>query len=200
VRPRARSGGWAGVGAGFGLAMPAEPEEFEAMRLDAVPTAPRDLVDGRRQAEILDLGRAPAPGAHDVVMVGGRACDIRVLAAGQVEALEDAELREEIEGPEECRPADAQSAVPCDRLEIRSGEMAVGLGDQARDSAPWCSEPMAGQVEGAQDGVARDHRQMLAEPGRACRDSVASGRRSAFRGPACCDSLASPPRPLGRPS
>jgi hypothetical protein len=180
--------------------MPTEPEEFESMRLDAVATAPRDLVDGCRQAEILDLGRAPTPGAHDVVMVGRRAGDICVLAVGQIEALEDAELREEIEGAEQSRPANAQSAVTRDRLEIRGREMSDGFGDQARDRAAWGSQPLAGQIEGAQDGVAGDHSQMLAESGRVCRDSVASGRWRRFRGPAWCDSLASPPPPFVRPS
>ena len=61
--------------------MAAQSEEFQPVTVDPVAGTPGDLADRLIDAAVLDLGGPPAPGAHDVVMMGPRTRHVRVLAA-----------------------------------------------------------------------------------------------------------------------
>ena len=101
------------------------------MLVDAEPGPPRDLADHRAQAGILDLRRAAAARAHDVVVVGRGAAHVGVLAARQVDPLDGAELGQDVERPEDRRAADPE--VPDPRLvdEVGRREVARLGADQA---------------------------------------------------------------------
>jgi hypothetical protein len=62
------------------------------VRVDAIAGLPLDLLDHGAEAGVLDLGRAAAARADDMMMVGGLATDVRVLTGRQVEALDGPEL------------------------------------------------------------------------------------------------------------
>src|SRR6266540_3745403 len=148
-----RVGGRSGVRRGLGLAVAAEPEELEPMRLDPVAAAPCDLRNGLGNARILDVRRAATALADDVMMVCGRARDICVLAARQVEPFHHAQLRQEVERPEQSGPADAEPPRARDGLELGSGEVPVVLRDEGGDGTPWRGEAVAGRVERVNDRV-----------------------------------------------
>lgn len=137
--------------------MPAQAEQLEPVRVDAVVAASLDLGDGLRERAVLDLRRATAAGADDVVVVGRSAPDVRVLARRQVDALEQLQLGQEVERPEERRAADAEPARPRDRGKVGRGEMAVLALDQLGEGESRGREPVARAVEGVDDRVLIGH-------------------------------------------
>ena len=71
-----------------------------------------DVTDHPAQAGVVDLGRPAAARADHVMVVDRLAADVGVLAGRQIDALDDAELLEDLERPEDRRPTDAEVARP----------------------------------------------------------------------------------------
>ena len=105
--------------------MAAEPEQLEPVGVDPIAAPPGDLGDRLGDAAVLDLRRPAAARADDVVVVGAGAGHVGVLAGRQIEALDDPELGQQVQRPEERRPADPEPAVAGRGLEIGRGEVAV---------------------------------------------------------------------------
>ena len=98
--------------------------------VNAEPLA--DLGEHRGQARVLDVERPAAAGADRVVVVDGIAADVGVVAVGQVDALDEAEVGEHVEGAEDRRPPDPDAA-PAARPSTRSA--AVKWASRAATSA-----------------------------------------------------------------
>ena len=115
-------------------AVAAEPEQLEPVALDLVAATAGDLTDHPLQAGIRDLGRFTAGAADDVMVVFlRRTGDVGVLAARQVDALELAARRQEIERPEYGRAANLDVARGSVGQEVVGREMAAPAGNQAGD-------------------------------------------------------------------
>ena len=120
--------------------------QLEPVGLDLPAGAPLDVLQGK--TDLLDLGDAAAARADDVMVVAGRLTGhVGVLAGGQVEALQHAQLSEEVQRAEDRGPADAQPARPRVADEVRGGEVAFACHDELRDSAARRGQPVAGPVE-----------------------------------------------------
>jgi hypothetical protein len=145
------------------------------VRLDGVAASPRDLGDHAGKAAVLDSRRPTAARTDDVVVVGGRARDVRVLAGREIEALDNVKLRQEIERPEERRPTDPESPAARGRLELGRGEVAVVFGDEIGDREARRGKPIAGSLERIDDGIGWVHDGDGRRPWRSCRESVAIG-------------------------
>lgn len=123
------------------------------MRLHLPAGAALDLLDGGTEAQVLDVGGGPAALADDVVMVSLRlAGHVGVVAAGEVDALQDLQLGEEVEGAEDRRPPDAETAHPGVFDEVRSSEMTFARGDQLGDHAPRLRQAVAGRIHRLDEG------------------------------------------------
>ena len=146
-----RSGRDRGRSGSRGQAGRAEAEQLEAVVVDPIAGLPRDLAHDRSQAQVGDLGRAPTRGAHDVVVMRRLAADVGVLARWQVEPLDSAELREDLERPEDGRAPDAEVTAARVAHQLRGREVARLLGDQHGQRAAWLGQPVAGAVEGGDD-------------------------------------------------
>ena len=93
----------------------------------------------------------PQRGADGVVVVDRVAGDVGVVAARQVDALHEAQRREQVERPEDRRPADVQPAPPGVLDQLGRGEVPVSCGDQPGDGAARLGQPVAGAVERLHD-------------------------------------------------
>src|ERR1700690_4454437 len=107
------------------------------MRVDGVARAALDLLDHGPQAAVVHLGRPAAALADHVVVVGGLAEHISVLAVGHVEAFDEAQVQEYLERPEDRRPTDRQAASPALAHELWGGEMAFVLGHHRGHQPTW---------------------------------------------------------------
>ena len=67
------------------------------MIVDAVAGSARHVADDRAKSGVVDLVRPPAPGTDHVVVVGGLAADVGVLARREVQALHGSQLLENLE-------------------------------------------------------------------------------------------------------
>jgi hypothetical protein len=120
------------------------------MGLDLPAGTPLDLLE--RETNLLDLRDAPAGGADDVMVVTGwLAGHVGVLSREQVEALENVELREEVQGAEDRGTADAQPAGPGVSHEVRRGEVTFAGYDELRHGATGPGKPVSGAVECRQE-------------------------------------------------
>ena len=137
--------------------MPAQPEQLQAVGVDTEPTLALDLANSTGQPAVVDLGRPAAARADDVVVVSRRARNIGVGTTRQVQPLHDAEFDEELEDPEQCRPADTQSSFAGRGRQLEDGEMAIVTDDQLGDGPPRCGEAIATALQGAHDRVAGVH-------------------------------------------
>ena len=99
-----------------------------------------------------------------------RAGHVGVLAGRQVESLDDAELGQQVQRPKERRPADAEPPLAGRGLELGGGEVPVVLGDEVGDGASRLGQPVAGVIEGVDDGIRFDHRPTIPRIHDACRD------------------------------
>jgi hypothetical protein len=91
-----------------------------------------DFVDDRLQPRLLHLDRSAARTAHDVmVMLLGRARDVRVLARRQIDPLERLDLRQQVKRPEDRCATYPEAADARQAEQIRGREVATLLGDQA---------------------------------------------------------------------
>src|SRR5690349_9988355 len=117
------------IGSGRG-AGGAPPEQFETVAVDREPGPPLDRPDDVADPAIVDLGRAPAVLADHVVVMGRLAGDVGVVAVREVDPLDDVELHERVNRPEDGRPPDAQAAGLRVREEVGGGKRALAARDQ----------------------------------------------------------------------
>ena len=122
------------------------------MALDPIARPLCDLLGDRSNAAIVDVDRATAVRTdHVVVVIIRLARDVGVLAVRQIDALHDAEVHEQVQGPEDGRPADARLARPCVRQQGGRGEVALTAFQRRRDGPPWLGQTVTGSVERPQD-------------------------------------------------
>ena len=124
-----------------------------------------------------------------MVMVDRFAADVGVAAIGEVDALDHAQRREQVQGTEDGGSADPEPAIARGVDEVGGGEVAVVMGDELGDLAPRLRKPVAGAIEGGhqRDGISHGS---LSVPWsrrrswpRSGRDGVGRGTRCAARGP-----------------
>jgi hypothetical protein len=124
------------------------------MGVDGVAAAAGNLRDDRLKAAIRDFDRPAAAPAHDVVMMLlGLTGDVRMLAVGQVEPFERAELSEEIQVPEERGAAQAEALSTGVAEEFGSGEVATPRTDEVRDGTARPRQAVAGVHNSSNDAL-----------------------------------------------
>ncbi len=156
------------------------------MGFDPIAAPSADLGDGLRHAGVLDLGRPPAPRADDVVVMSRGAWHVGVLPRREIKTLQNVELREQVERPEERRSADPQPSLPGDRLELGSSEMPVMAADKAGDGATRTGKSVAGKIEGMNDRIGLGHDAMVSMPSSHVESQSHLGRRHRPLGPPEC--------------
>ena len=92
-----------------------------------------------------------------MVVVCGIAGDERVLPGGQVEALDDSQLGEDVERAEHGSPANTEPLALRRGHELLGGEVAAALADQAGEAPPRLGDAVARVVEGGNDRVGIRH-------------------------------------------
>lgn len=146
-----------GVGGRLGLAVSTQPEQLETVRVDAIAAAPGDLGHGLGHPCVFDLCGPSTARTDDVVVMGRRAGHVRMLAARQIHALDDPEIGEKVQRPEQGGPADADPAISRGRLELQRGEVPAMFGDESGDLTPRAGEAIAREVQGVDDVILIGH-------------------------------------------
>lgn len=145
-------------GGSGGLTGWAQPEQFEPVVVDPESGALGDAGHDLAEPRVVDVQRASAPGADDVVvMVGGLTGHVGVLTAGQVDPLDEAEFGQEVQGPEDRRPADPESLALRIPDQVGSREMAGPTCDQSRDDPPRLRQAVVAAIEGGEEGRGMHH-------------------------------------------
>jgi hypothetical protein len=114
-----------------------------------LPAGPAlDLFDGGSQPEVGHVRDGATALADDVVVVLRLARDVGVVAAGQVDALEDVKLGEKVQGPEDGGATDAQILGAGVGEQVVRREVPVARRHELGHGAAWLGEAVAGFVEG----------------------------------------------------
>jgi len=121
------------------------------MLVHSVPGTAGDLTDHDAQPCVGDLLGSATLRTDDVVVVRPLAGDVGVLAGRQVQALDGAELLEDLERPEDRRSPDVESSGPCLDEELAGREMPITVRDQPGQPPAWLGQPVAGAIEGGDD-------------------------------------------------
>jgi hypothetical protein len=138
---------------GLQLARAAEAEQLKPMHIDPVAAPAGDLGDGLRDSAPFHLCGPAAAGAHDVVVVPRRARHVGVLAIGQLDALQDAKIGQQVKGTKEGGAAEPLVSAAGDRFQLGSGEVPIVPGDQIGHDATWASQAVACLVQRSNDGI-----------------------------------------------
>ena len=91
-------------------------------------------------------------------MMRGFTLDIGMFAGREVETLDGTQPLEDLERPEDGRPADAQATSPGRGHEVRRGEVTVLVGDQHSQRPTRLRQSVAGTVECGDDRSRVAHR------------------------------------------
>ncbi len=118
------------------------------MVVDPVAGPPLDVAHDRAPAGVVDVAARPHVRADDVVVMDRLAGDVGVLAGRQVEALDGVQIGQDVERPEDRRPADAEASGSGVGDQIGRGEVPGSRRDQLGDRPPGAGQPIAGVVEG----------------------------------------------------
>jgi hypothetical protein len=145
-----------------GQAGRAQPEELEAVLVHPVAGPTGDLANHHPQPCVIDLARAAAARAHDVMVVGTLADDVCVFAGRKVEALHGPELFEDLEGPEDRGASDTEASLLSVREEVACGEVSFAPANQGGQSPARTREAVAGPIQGCNDGC-RVHARSIAQ-------------------------------------
>ena len=127
------------------------------MRLDSIPGSARNFPHRIRDPVVLDVGRSPAPRAHQVMVVSGGARDVCVVTRREIHALDDVQAREQVERPKDRRASDTEPLTAGRRNELGSGEVAVQFDDEVRDGASGGCHPISLAVECLDDRIHGEH-------------------------------------------
>lgn len=139
-------------------ALGAQSEQLDPMRVDHVARPALDLARHRLDPAIFDLGASTTALADDVMVVCRLADDVGVLSGRKVEALDEAELLEQLQGAEDGRPTDAKPTPFCLADEIERGEMIPALRDHLGNEPARLRHVVAGFVQGIRKGKWITHR------------------------------------------
>ena len=131
------------------------------MRFDPIAGSRRDRSDDAVDPGVVDLLGPAAAQADDVMVVDRLARNIGVLPGRQVEPLDDPELGEQVERPEDGGPTDAKLAGLGVRDEVGGREVARALGDELGHRPPGRSHPVTGVVERGQELARVGHAGMI---------------------------------------
>jgi len=93
-----------------------------------------------------------------MVVMGRLAGNERVLAGGQIEPLDEAEVGEDIERSEDGCAAHAEAISMSLKEQLLGREVAIVPADEASKRAAGLGEAIAGGIEGGDDGSGADHR------------------------------------------
>jgi hypothetical protein len=117
--------------------------------VDPIAGPSLDIAYDRAPSGIVDVTARPTVRAHDVVMVNGLAGDVGVLTGRQIESFDGVQVGQDVQGPEDRRPADAEapSMGVCDQ--IGRGERTVLRSDEVGDGLPGAGSAISGVVEGS---------------------------------------------------
>ena len=116
------------------------------------------------------------------------AADVGVVAVGQVDPLDEPQVREHVERPEDRRPPDPQAPAARVVDEVGGREVALARGDEVGDRAARLGQPVAGVVEGGDQRLGGRHATASSADARTARR-----RASIPRGPS---TIASRNRPV----
>jgi hypothetical protein len=135
----------------------AEPVQLDPVRVEDEARLRSHLVGDDVQPQVADFGSAPAIGAHHVVVMTGLTDDVGMGAVWQVDPLDEAELLEDLEGPEHGRSSYTQPPALrlADQLEGR--EVLVTIGEQLGDGTTRGGHEMTGSIEGLGPGLRVSH-------------------------------------------
>ena len=135
------------------------------MVVDAVARRPFEVADDVAQASVGDITAAATPRAHDVVVVGRLARDVRMVAARQVEPLHRAKTGEDVKRAEDRGPPDPEP--PRARLghQVRRGEMGGLIGDQPGDGLSGLRQAIPVTLKGDEEWIGIDHAWTIAADG-----------------------------------
>ena len=122
------------------------------MLVDPVAGPPSDLAHDRTETGVVDIPTPAAVGADDMMVMDGVAGDVRVVAAGQVDALDRPKLRQDVEGSEDRGASDAPALARRVVDEVCRREVALPTGDQVDDRTPGGGRAVAGPAQGRIDG------------------------------------------------
>lgn len=131
------------------------------MLVNAVTGPPGDLTDDQSKAGIVDLVGPAAARADNMVVVRRLTDDVGMLAGWQVQPLDGARFREDLERPEDRRPADPEALRPGASDELGGREMTLLICDQEGKRSARLRQAVAGAIERADDRGRVSHR---AEP------------------------------------
>ena len=107
--------------------------------------------------------------------------NVGVLAARQVDALDDAEVDQDVERPEHRRAADPHAQALGVRDEVGRREVGVAPPDQLRHGASRPGQPVAGLLEGVDEGcgaVIGRHARMILSRNKAVERAPNEGQRA----------------------
>src|SRR6185369_14556975 len=97
----------------LGLTVGTYPEQFESMVVDAEAGLAGHIAHDGSQTGVVDLDRPPASRADDVMVMGGLATDVGVVAVREVQAFDGADPFEEVEGAEDGGAPDSGVCRAC---------------------------------------------------------------------------------------
>ena len=100
-----------------------------------------------------------------------------MLAGREVDPLHQVELGQDLERPEDGRPAHPEPPRPGGRDEVRRGEVARLVCDQSREASPRFRGPEVAAIKGGEEGVGIDHGPDDSGVALVCRDWVSVVRQ-----------------------
>ncbi len=124
------------------------------MHVDPVTTFRCNAADHESEAGIAHIGGPPAPGADDVmVMVGGLAGDVGVIARRQVDPFDGPHDLEDLERSEDRRPPDLEVPGGCIVHQVRSGEVPRAGRDEIGHCATRHRQSVASPIQRGERGI-----------------------------------------------
>ncbi len=145
---------------GLGLVDPAvraQPEQLEAVVVDAIAGRPLEVADDVAKAGVRDIAATAASRTNDVVVMGRFASDVGVVAAWQIEPLDRAEAGEDVQGSEDRGAPDPEPLRARLGHQVGRGEMGRLIGDQSSNGAPGLRQAVALAFERDEERIGIDH-------------------------------------------
>ena len=140
------------------LAVGTLPEDFQAVRVDHESGRCLDAAQDGPEAQLSNLHRSAAGRADDVVVVGiGLAGHVGVISRRKIDALDEVEVGQELEGAKDGRPADDTASRARCGQDVLRGEVAILFGDRLRDRAARGGQALSGPPERRDQGIWLGH-------------------------------------------
>ena len=141
------------------MAVRADPEHLQAVGIDREAGRRLDPLQDGPQAQLADLDRSAARGAHHMVVMGvGRARDVGVLSGWEVDALDEVEVGEELQGAKDRGAANGPPPRARGGEDILGGEMPILVRDRLSDGTASHSQALAGAAQCGEETIGLGHR------------------------------------------